>query len=370
MGDRASDLFISGYLAGVFECNKELWEKYIRQIYNSSLASQLPFIVLRSGITLNIEKLLRKAAKENVFDSSLFGIFIYGGVINNFHYNSLLEVLKLMVKKATKESVCSALEIIGSLIYNNSMAEIISEKICFDILSHSVFFTPIKKLSFGTMVSYTWSEIAIMLAKINPKKGIDLVSRCLMYLGEDGTVVDSYKSEIWKFLDCVTRQYPEKIWPLIAKNIDPMKSNSFTIMQWLREGINSTTEDREYLTFDSLPKEEIFKWIDESSKNRAVLMSHFTPFKLTKYNESPKSFIREMIERYGVSEEVRNAVSANYHTESWVGSSSQHFQNKINILEDYKLVEKNKNVLLWLEEEILNLMRELEHAKIREEREG
>jgi len=368
-GDDASDFFIGGYLSGVFERNQSVWEDYIAQIRDSSLSGKLPFLVSRSGMTANIAELLYESARTNIFDSSLFGIFIYGGAVKNIPAITILKILELMLLKGNKQNVHNALEIIGSLIHNKYMPEITDTNLCYEILSHSVFFTKSDDKSIGSMVEYNWKEVAVSLAKQNIEKGINLLNLCIANLGEDGTIVDSYKSDAWEFLDYVTQQSPDKVWPLIAQHLDPLKANGFTIVQWLSEGFTSKNEEHEYPTFNSLPRKAIFNWIEEKPKTRAITMAHFAPFSFSKYGETPKSFTREIIENYGSSIEIRHAISANYHTGSWWGSASDHFGEKLKQLEQFKACEKDVKVLRWINEEIENLKDAIKNSKIREERE-
>jgi len=77
-----------------------------------------------------------------------------------------------------------------------------------------------------------------------------------------------------------------------------------------------------------------------------------------------------MLVRYGDREEVRRGFSANYSTEGWAGSASVHFEAKMKELLRFKETETNLNVTRWIEEYIESLEKDIERARIMEEREG
>jgi predicted solute-binding protein len=59
---------------------------------------------------------------------------------------------------------------------------------------------------------------------------------------------------------------------------------------------------------------------------------------------------------------------ANFSTESWLGSLSQHLLSKKQKLLDFKKTEDNENVIRWIDEYVSELEVRIEEAKIREER--
>ena len=61
-------------------------------------------------------------------------------------------------------------------------------------------------------------------------------------------------------------------------------------------------------------------------------------------------------------------VAANYFTESWMGSESDHYKAKLESILQYKTTETSPKVLKWIEEYVDALKRHIEKAKIEEER--
>ena len=78
---------------------------------------------------------------------------------------------------------------------------------------------------------------------------------------------------------------------------------------------------------------------------------------------------RELLMRYGKREDVRKRLIGNFLTGSWWGPRSQHCQGKKQQLLDFKKDENNEQVRLWIDEFVSLLDREIEQARIEEERE-
>ncbi|PJB09602.1 MAG: hypothetical protein CO120_09235, partial [Gammaproteobacteria bacterium CG_4_9_14_3_um_filter_38_9] len=373
--NKASDFFFGGFLSGVFERDVQSWESKIYDLSESVLSAQLPYLVLRSGMSPKIAKLLLDKSRLGLFEPSIFKIYVYGAVLIKFPEDILTEIFMLILKCSDRRSISSAIEMLDSLLYNKHMLQIIENNIFIDVLTHKSLFSSLDESKFGSMGSYTWSSLALALAKKNRDKSLIVLEKCLKHLDEDNTIVGIRSEDVWKFLDYCGQNYPNETWHVIAKNLDPFQSNAIAIFGWLNGGVfferNQMCQIDGKLkskTFSFLPKSEIFKWIDENLKIRAPLIARFAPFELSRFDEMPKAFMRELLEKYGSDSSVLNEASANYNTEGWSGSISAHYVNKLKHLEEYISVEKNRNIKKWLEKEISTLKSLIEEARIREER--
>jgi hypothetical protein len=72
--------------------------------------------------------------------------------------------------------------------------------------------------------------------------------------------------------------------------------------------------------------------------------------------------------RYGASEDVRSSLRANFSSEGWSGPASLHYQEKKDWLLASKKDEDNENVKRWIDEYVSVLDREIEQARVEEER--
>lgn len=60
---------------------------------------------------------------------------------------------------------------------------------------------------------------------------------------------------------------------------------------------------------------------------------------------------------------------ANFYTEGWSGRESVHFQTKKQSLLEFRKGETNENVKRWMDEYVASLDKQIERARIEEERE-
>jgi hypothetical protein len=60
---------------------------------------------------------------------------------------------------------------------------------------------------------------------------------------------------------------------------------------------------------------------------------------------------------------------ASFSSESWVGPASLHCSEKVQRLLDFKKDESECNVRMWIDEYVAQLQKEIQSARIREERE-
>ncbi len=79
--------------------------------------------------------------------------------------------------------------------------------------------------------------------------------------------------------------------------------------------------------------------MEENVEQRASYAASFVP---PVFPGDPKSAsAREVLVRYGSSEDVRSNLMANFSTEGWMGPESSHARNKLERLRHWKKGETN-----------------------------
>ena len=136
----------------------------------------------------------------------------------------------------------------------------------------------------------------------------------------------------------------------------------------MREGDLSTTE-KEKGAITLIPREKIWEWIDDDVENRAKHVAHSLIPKKHLAEEWKTSLARAFFKRYGMQENVRRALMANYLTGTWAGPASSHYEVKKQQLLCIKLSEDDKDIKLWIDDFVDGLEKEIERAKVDEERE-
>ena len=77
-----------------------------------------------------------------------------------------------------------------------------------------------------------------------------------------------------------------------------------------------------------------------------------------------------MLVKYGHLEQVRRNLGDNFSSGGWSGPASLHWAGKKQALEDFKKSEDNQTVRQWIDEQIDWLSKQIEHARVEEEREN
>jgi len=199
-----------------------------------------------------------------------------------------------------------------------------------------------------------------------PETGIELAENIFKFFGSKMGIVGGFDSEgISEILWEVTKKNPKAIWQKLTAYLDsPKGDRAFFIMRWLggEMGFKNTAGAIEL--FDA---EDVWKWVDEKPDERARLFAHFISPVL--FHSTDKTcFAREILVRYGDRDDVYGSLSANYSTESWSGPASIHYASKKKSLLEFKKEEKNEKVIEWIDKELESLERNIERAKISEER--
>ena len=118
----------------------------------------------------------------------------------------------------------------------------------------------------------------------------------------------------------------------------------------------------------NMPDDGVDAKIDVNCEKRAWYLASFVPKQLFHSNER-SCLAREVLIRHGKDASVRRNLMANFSTESWSGSASGHYQAKKQWLLDFKEEETDTNVKLWIDEYVEDLQRQIDYAKVSEERE-
>ena len=118
-----------------------------------------------------------------------------------------------------------------------------------------------------------------------------------------------------------------------------------------------------------IPLGEIWKWVDANREKRAWYLASFVPKQLFR-SPDRLCLAREVLIRYGAEPAVRNNLMANFSTEGWSRPASAHYQQKKQWLLDFKQEEPDANVKLWIDEYVEELQRQIDDARVREEREA
>ncbi|MGR3318661.1 MAG: hypothetical protein ACUZ8O_09290 [Candidatus Anammoxibacter sp.] len=368
-GDNARVYFLGGYFRALFENDKQRWEKQLDDfVNNKKLNLWIPELTWRSGMSDQAAWRILKLAKEGIIGVRHLKIFGLGSVMGNLAEDVFKEWIKFLLDSSDTSAISIALDLYCFYYTRKESKHTLPEELTFQLLTHELLFQKSARSSHNQMADYDWTEIGNVFVKFYPVRSIELADKMLKHFGEDGTFLEGFSTETQTVLNKITRLFPKNVWKKITKYLGPpIDSRAYHIKSWLR-GV-SFSEKKHKGILPIIPLEEIWKWVDVNIENRASYLASFVP-KILHREEGEICLAREVLIRYGEQEDVRGNLIMNFSSGGWDGPASLHLQGKKQPLLDLKKDEDNKNVKLWIDEYIFSIDKDIEQAKIEEERRG
>src|SRR6185503_4371012 len=85
------------------------------------------------------------------------------------------------------------------------------------------------------MDDFHWQEIAERFIELYPKDDFALVEIALEHFGEDGTVLEGYRSHALSVVNKIAKKHPAEVWKLLRKYLGtPIDERAYHIRSWLR----------------------------------------------------------------------------------------------------------------------------------------
>jgi len=362
-GPNGSIYFLGGYFRALFEREISLWENILDALSKDKfLKRYVPELTWRSGITDRAVKRILSMAEKGDISIDSFGIFRFGRVVKQISEPIFFDFISLLLKEPTGFGAEIALSLFHSYYYKSDRT--LNKDLALSALLHPVFWDKAKGLP-RNQTEYNWKEIASLLIDQIPESGDLLAGQIIKFFGNERSLAGGFHSQLHEVLLEIAKRNPKNIWAKIAEYLGPpIDKRAFHLTRWLR-GERGLASRRG--SFEIFNPEDVWKWVDEDKEFRARYLATFVPPYLF-HSEEKICLAREMLVKYGDQEDVRNNFSANYSTEGWTGSASNHFMAKEKELWEFKENETNANVIRWIEEYIEGLRKDIERAKIREDR--
>ena len=372
-GENASVAFLGGYFRAIFEDNLAEWEKQLDALIDDNNLNRLiPELTSRSGLTDRAGLRLLDLAETNIIGVSHFGIFSYGKSIESLSEEVFTAWMEFLLSVADKSSVSIALDFYDHYYDPQKPGTILPHDLTFRLLTHPSLFEELDRYRFDTMTEYHWTEISNTFLQLYPEKSLELVEPMLSHFGHDGSIA-GVSSQTCSVLNRITdtEQYRGDVWELVSKLLEDQSdfSRVISLERWLSEGgYLGRKKSKPALT--RIPQEKIWEWIDNDVENRAWYFAGKLVPKTHSAEKWKTSLAREFLVRYGARKDVRTSLITHYLSESWHGPPSLHFQEKQEKLLQIRATEDDENVKRWIDEFVEGLEKQIEHEKIREERES
>jgi hypothetical protein len=294
-----------------------------------------------------------------------FRLFGLGGIIKDLSKDVFKELCNFLLGHDNSIAVSIALDLHFFYYIHRTPKPPPPEELTLRLLTHKVLFEKPEKGMRGQMDGYHWAGIGKAFVQAYPGKALVLADTIFKYFGEDGTILEGFFSEPQSVLNEIIGRYPAEAWDRIKEYLTPpIHARAYFITEWLRGG---HFHRQKVGMLSVIPANKIWEWVDEDIEKRAWYLATFVPKELSR-EEAKICWAREILIRYGDRDDVRRNLMANFSSEGWTGPQSLHYQNKKQWLLDFRKDEDNENVKRWIDEYVTRIDKEIDQAKIEEER--
>jgi hypothetical protein len=304
-------------------------------------------------------------AQKGIIGFEHFSLFGVGGVMKDLSEEVFLKLCTFLLEHEKYAAIRIALDLHFFYYIHKTPKQPLPKELTLRLLTHKSLFQKPETGRRGQMDEYHWRGIGKAFVHAFPEKALDLADTILEHFNEDGTILEGFFSATHSVINEIIMKYPIDVWEKIKKYLGPpIDTHAYFISQWLRGGDHYAAKEGT-LTF--IPIQKVWEWVDEDVEEHAWYLASFVPKPLFR-EEGKTCLAREVLIRYGARKDVRSNLRANFSTESWTGPASLHYQEKKNWLLGFKNDEDNENVKRWIDEYVSVLNREIEQARVEEER--
>lgn len=354
----ASVYFLGGYFNALRERDAAEFENQLERLaQDSQLRSFVPELTWRGGLTDLGGRRVLALARARAFDSALFRMFVYGGVVRGLSEDVFHEWIDYMLELNTVVSVGTAVDLYHFYYLMGEELRALPKQETRRVLTAAPFFGESQEASRHSSHEYDWSRVAEAFVEQHPDAALDLGRTLLAHFGEDSTIISGFRPQSLASLETILELYPAELWADMARYLGPpIDSRAFRIKHWLRERALSM-----------VPPQLVWDWIDEKIDDRAWYAAGFVPPLFP--GDPTKVSARELLRKYGSRDDVRRNLIANFYSEGWSGPASAHYQGKLDALRQQAVDETDPNVLRWVTEYEHSLASQVERERKQEERE-
>jgi hypothetical protein len=362
---------LGGYLHAVHKANPLKWLSIIQQLGKQKQPSRFfPAVLMQSGLTDDAAKVLTDLIRRREFPAYYLQGFVFGGEITKLSPDTFTSWISLLLSENDQQATVAALQLLHHYGKQDRLNQL-SPELIEAVLMNDALFDEERAESRRSHRDFDWSEVAQTYLREHPEKKLTFAKKLIQSMGQDSVVLSQFGSSYGRqLLSQIAQELPSEVWTIVAPLLGPpIDRRAHAITDWLQGGkFSFGGRDREATIINNIPHQEIFEWVDQDVEKRAWYLANFVP-KLTADLKMPP-ISRELLIRYGDRDDVQQNLMANYSSEGWMGSESEHQRGKKKALERLLDVEPEPRVREWLNLYIGSLRRSIDRAHMREEREA
>lgn len=352
-----SAYFLGGYLSSVKMRNTPFWEKILQQCYGDEILKKLLLeIIWRSGTSDESAKLLIKMLKNQEIKPQEISLFNYGAWFSGVSASTFVEFLVTYHKIEDGKYAPVVLGMIDQ--YTDQHPSILTD--AKDILLEYLM-SPTIFEKHDTMTMYYWEKLSKkMMVRFDDTVPYFLDS-ILQTLTKEG--IDYLESDFHRELQYLLEKDVETIWKKIK---EVMLANDLRAwrLAYLLKG--HYFADRPSL-IGLIPESRLMDWVKRNPDKAPYTLARIIPLHASEPLFHPLA--KMLLTEYPNDEDLKSLLSDNWHTESFSGSASQHFEKKLRIAEKWA-EDPETAVAKWAEDQVRYIKTKIKEARKREEESG
>lgn len=366
---------LGGYLRAMHDSAPDRWLSILERLASDSTNAHLfPGLIMQSGLTDGAADILTRLARSGAMRPEYLQGFSFGREVANLSIVTFRQWVEFLLQSDTQPAVIAALRLLHSYYANSELPKAVPPEIIERVLLHNALFAAPEADVRAGHLDFDWSRVTRRFLLGLPERRFTIIQRLIESMGEDSVVLPRFAtSESKKLLTELSEEIPHQMWMIASPLLGPpIDARAHSIKDWLAgtEHLWRSGENAERVTsiLHAVPIEDLWAWVDAEPEPRAWYLASFVPKDLLLYPEQ-RSIVRELLIRYGDRDDVQRNLIANFSSEGWAGSESEHYRAKISRLKRALESEAEPKVREWLHRYIRSLERSVESARNEEERE-
>ena len=345
--ENSSVYFFGGYLFSIKSRKEDLWEETLERCYrDETLRKFLLEIIWRSGANDKAVDIIIRLLTEQVIKPPEIKMLIYGAWFRDISENKFLGFIEEYYKIEDGKYATNLLGIIDQYVETHSNLISNAKDILLNYLTtHEIFE--------DSDAMYHWDKLSLkFMEEFNETIScfLDLVLGILMK--KNYVELEPYIQEIFKYF--LEKDF-ENSWEKLKTALLAYDQCAWNLSNILK-GDYAHSRKKKNTLLDFIPEKDLWKWVEGNPGEAPYILAEMIPLHESEPDLNP--IARKLLIKHPRDEDIISALSANWHTEGWVGLRSEHYKNKLEIAEEW-IEDSEPAVSSWARKEVEYLKREI-----------
>ena len=353
---------LGGYLTGLKARDQNKWrEVLLGLLANKDTANRGADLTWRSGFDDQVLNACMDAFDAGWIESGYFRSLCYGMSWQSVSQDGLVRLFTLLSNRGDQISAYVLVDLLDQILKEDGWP--VDSDFVFRVLTASAHFDEKQ----DTMHSFHWHRVCEKLTANDPTKAMPLLEVLLQQMGNNYRL--SYDHDVEPLAHALCCINPSEAWMIVtAQLLSAAPKWRSDLLNWLKGGIGGFGEKNSKPPIAEFPLQLVLDWIAQDTAARASMIAHCAPSSLD--DEYGGALTRALLTNYRNLDGVANGISCNFHSGGWTGPRSQYMRAKRDRFRAWLSKGFDGNVMSWLEDQIVQLDREIDAAEISEERES